>query len=207
MTRFEAQLPRGSRLTLLDVLLAAWTAAWIAIGLAVADEVKGLAALSDTVVRVGAAVHESGDAIDRVDSLPLVGDAVDLPGDRIRDAGTSAVASGRSSRESVENLSTLLGLAIALIPSLPVIGFYVPLRISQLRERRALAATLADCRQDPEFRAFLAARATQHLPLTELLRISRRPWRELGEGRHDALAEAELARFGLNERLGRRARR
>lgn len=197
MNRFGAHLPVGSWAFFIDALMIGWTAAWIGLGVAVASEVEGLANLSDTVVRVGGAVIESGRALQSLESLPLVGERVRAPADEIQAAGARAIESGRSSRESVENLSTLLGLAIGLIPSLPLLAFYLPLRLSLLRERRWLAMALREHGDDPAFREFLARRAETHLSLWQLRRVTDEPWRNLAEGTWEPLVDAELARFGL----------
>jgi len=131
-------LPTGRRLIALDVGLALWAVVWVVLALEVATEVRGLSDLSSTVSRVGTAVEESGKALSELTNLPLgVGDRLDEPAKRIEEAGRSAQASGRSSRESVDSLSKLLAVAIGVIPSLPLLGFYLPLRVGYVRERRA----------------------------------------------------------------------
>lgn len=202
MTRIRATLPGRRALLGIDLAVLAWTAAWIAIGLAVADEVEGLTELSGTVRNVGTSLEEAGAALGSVGDLPVLGgsvsDALAEPAARVRDAGASAAASGESSRESIDELSTLLGLAVALIPSVPLLVLYVPLRVSRHREARALDRARREAGDDPLFREFLARRAVQNLSYRRLRPISRAPWREV-EGRdRDRLAEAELRRLGLS---------
>ena len=55
---------------------------------------------------------------------------------RSRRRRESAQASGRASKESTEDLSVILGLAVALVPTLTLIAAYAPFR--SLRLRRAL---------------------------------------------------------------------
>ncbi len=98
----------------------AWAAAWVFIGVRTAQEVQGLRELSDTMVDVGQAVRSSGAAIGTLTDLPLVGDRLQEPSSRIVRAGESAIASGRTSRTSVQNLSVLLGVSIAVIPIVPL---------------------------------------------------------------------------------------
>ncbi len=185
------------RLVVLDVTLAVWVAVWVILALQVAQEVRGLAELSTTVSRVGTAVEESGRVLSGFEDLPLgVGDRLDEPGRRIEEAGRSAVSSGSSSRDSVESLSVLLGLALAVIPSLPVFGFYLPLRLSHVRERRALLGAIESARGDA-LEEFLARRAVERLSYRRLRRVSAEPWRDLAAGRYRSLACAELERFGL----------
>lgn len=113
----------------MDALVVVWIIAWVALGLAVAREVDGLKELSGTVRTTGLAVEESGRAIRSLGPLPLVGDRLERPGRRIEDAGRSAASSARSSRRSIERLSVLLGLAIGVIPSVPLVALYLPARL------------------------------------------------------------------------------
>lgn len=201
MTRLQVLLPGGRWLFVLDALLVAWALTWIAFGLTVASEVKGLRELSGTVSNVGGAVEETGRSIGSLDDLPVIGGRVGEPSRRIEEAGRSAADSGRSSAGSIEELSFLLGLAVAVIPSVPLFGFYLPLRISRLREARAVEQALDDAHGDPRFAAFLARRAIDSLPYRRLSAVSRDPWRDIAEGRYERLAEAELGRLGVSRTL------
>jgi hypothetical protein len=87
----------------------------------------------------------------------------------------------------VNDLSVLLGLAVAVIPSLPLLVLYVPLRAARLREAG----------DDPQLEELLARRAVQNLPYHRLARVTRTPWRDLADGRYAALAAAEKQRVGI----------
>ena len=182
----------------LDVVLLVWVAVWIALGLEVAREVRGLSDLSETVVRTGVAVTESSTALEAVGDIPLVGDRVEDATQRVREAGESAQASGRSSAKSVENLSLLLGLALAVIPSLPIVGFYLPLRWSLAREARAVRRMMARGDHDHAVEV-LAGRAVHTLPYRLLAHVSSDPIGDLRAGRYGPLATAELTRLGLRD--------
>ncbi len=126
---------------LLDLAVAVWVIGCVVLALAVSSNVDGLTHLSDTVTNVGGAVDEAGQALHSLSSLPLIGDRLDQPAQRVSEAGRSVLASGRSSRASVHGLSTLLGWALALIPTVPIVAIYLPFRLGHLRvvrvERRA----------------------------------------------------------------------
>ena len=191
--------PGGRAHTLLDAIAVIWTLLWLGAGVLVAQEVRGLAELSDTAGRLGEAVVTVGET---VESLPLVGAQVAEPAGQVRDAGADAIASARSARASARRVGVLLGVSIAAIPSLPVLLFYLPARIGTARERRALrravgAGHAAD--------AVLALRAVTHLPYRTLSRVSDDPARDLERGDHAALADAELAWFGVRRPSGRRS--
>lgn len=123
----------------LDLLLSFWAVAWIVVGLVVAQEVRGLGQLSDTVGSVGRAVTSVGEV---ARGLPLVGSRLAGPADQVETAGRDAVASARATRNTARRVGALLGISIALIPSLPVLLLYVPGRVSAERERRALRRAL-----------------------------------------------------------------
>lgn len=182
----------------IDVVLAIWVALWIVLGIRVGDEMRGLADLSETVIRSGVAVTESAEALDSISNVPFVGGQVDEAISRAREAGESARASGRSSERSVQNLSILLGLAIAIIPSLPIVGFYVPVRLSLVREAAAVRDAMA-AGDDDQLAELLAGRAAHTLPYRRLAAVSADPIEDLRAGRYGPLAAAELERLGLAE--------
>ena len=116
--------------TALDVALAVWVAGWIILGVVVGREVQGLESLADTTVKAGHALDSAGHALEGIGNLPLVGGNVAEVAQQTREAGRSAVESGRESRDSIHDLSILLAFAIAIVPSLPYVLLYVPLRLS-----------------------------------------------------------------------------
>lgn len=120
---------RGHRI--LDLLLLVWVVGWMVLAYQVANEVRGLRDLSQTVTETGVAVRESGEALGSLSDLPLVGDRVAEPAQRIEQAGQSAADSGRSTRDSINTLSVLLAIAIGGIPPIAVLGIYLQLRRKQ----------------------------------------------------------------------------
>lgn len=116
------------RQLLIDLVAVIWAALWIVVAVQVAIEVRGLRDLSSTVIKTGAAVRESGEVLQRLETVPIVGGEVDRSAKRIEEAGKSAVESGKSSRESVQNLSLLLAAAIGVIPSVAILGVYLHVR-------------------------------------------------------------------------------
>ena len=119
-------MPR--RRLLIDLVAVAWVALWIVVAVQVAIEVRGLRDLSSTVIKTGTAVRESGEVLRRLEAVPIVGGELDGPAKRLEQAGQSAVESGQSSRESVQNLSLLLAAAIGVLPSVAILGVYLHLR-------------------------------------------------------------------------------
>jgi hypothetical protein len=192
----------GARLIhLLDIAAVLWIAGWIVLALLVAREVRELRALSDTVVTAGVAVEDTGDLLGSLQDVPFVGGRVGDVATRVREAGTSARISGRDSRQTTEDLSVLLALAIGLIPTLPLLGLYAPLRITWTRESRALRRSLAETPDDPVRDQYLARRAVANLSYDELREVSADPFQDLAEGRFDGLADLELKRLGIRRPL------
>ena len=187
-----------------DGLVVVWIGVWIWLGIAIGHEVSNLTTLSDTVVTAGQAVEQTGRALQSLEQLPFgVGDRIAGVERQITAAGQSAVASGQQSRHSVEDLAVLLTVAIAVIPSVPVLAVYVPVRVSRLKDVRTVRRAARRASGDPAFVEFLARRAAENLPYHRLREITANPWRDLEEGAFGPLARAELNRLGL-DRLARR---
>lgn len=93
----------------------------------------------------------------------------------------------------------LLGVSIALIPTLPLLATYLPTRYAAAHERRALRRAVDSGRSDA-LDELLARRALVHLPYHRLRRVSDDPVGHVHRGRHCALADAELEWFGVPTR-------
>ena len=180
----------------LDVALAIWAAFWIGIATYTAYEVAALRALSSTVVKAGAATISTGHALAAVGHLPFVGGRISQLAAQAIAAGASARASGASTGTTIDQLAVLLGIAIALIPTVPLLGLYVPLRLGWRRERNAVRHAIARWDGEPGLEAFLAERALAHLPYEELRDLGYDGTR--GSPPNAELAVAELRRLGLD---------
>lgn len=194
--------PRPAARRLLDLAVLLWAVAWVIVGLLVAREVRGLTDLSRTVTAAGYALQEAGGALGSLEGVPFVGEDVGDVAERTERAGRSARESGRSSRESVESLSILLGISIALAPSLPLIALYLPMRIAWIREVRSVRRALHAAPDEPGLEEYLARRAVLALPYDRLSRAASDPWGELGAGERRRLSDAELQRLGIRRPNG-----
>lgn len=194
-------------LRVLDAALAVWVAAWIGLGVAIGVKVDDLARLSHTVVSDGRAIETLGASLGHLGDIPLVGQQISRAAGEITRAGASAVAGGQSSAASIHTLSILLAIAVALLPSVPVLGFYLPVRLERRREAKALRQALQQYGDDPAFHAFLARRAVGTLDYHRLRDVAPLPWAELAEAEYDPLARAELRRLGIDSRALRAAER
>jgi hypothetical protein len=190
----------GKRLVhALDVAAVLWVVLWLVLALLVGREVRNLREISDTVVKAGAAVEQTGGLLRSLGSVPFVGGRVSEVAGQVETAGRSAQASGRDSRDSTENLSVLLALSIGLIPTLPLLGLYLPLRWTWTHDSRAVRRALKQRPGDPFLIEFLARRAVTNFSYERLLSVSEQPFRDLEEGRYEPLARLELGRLGIEQ--------
>ncbi len=187
----------------LNVAVAIWAAFWIGLGAYTAHEVAALRTLSHTVVKAGAATESTGHALAAIGQLPLVGGRISGLADQAIAAGRSARTSGASTAGTIDRLAVLLGLAIGLIPTVPLLALYLPLLVGWRRDRAAVRSAVARWDGEPGLESFLAQRALAHLPFQEL--------RELGysgtggSAPNGELAAAELRRLGLDDPVNRQS--
>lgn len=116
----------------LDVAVALWVALWLVLGTWTAVEVWRLADLTRTVADSGMALDEAGQALESLGSVPVVGDESAELGGQVRANARDIVSDAQDARGSMRRLSVLLGLATALVPTVPVLAMH---RV--LRRRRA----------------------------------------------------------------------
>jgi hypothetical protein len=141
------------RIRAIDAALAVWAVAWIAAGVVVHSSLKqledggravvaagsGLDETSEGLGRAAQGLHETADAFDVLGELPFVdanpGEAVDATAEdlerfavRVRATGRDARTTGASAEESAGTLAVVLGLAVALAPTLPAFFLYLLLR-------------------------------------------------------------------------------
>ena len=107
---------------------------------------KGLDQTSTGLVRAGRGLRETGAALD---DIPFVGEQIDAnirrtAGDvdevarTVRTTARQARAAGVETRDAARGLAVVLGLAVALAPTLPLLALYLllrPLVAQQLRRR------------------------------------------------------------------------
>jgi hypothetical protein len=189
---------RTWRIRTLDVVVLVWTIAWLAMGVYVGRDIRELRQVPRTASSTGRAINDVSGSLRRLASLPLVGSRVAPLADRARGEARSIEFASRATDESIRELSILLGIAVALAPTVPLLALFVPLRISQEREARAFRRAVRQKEDDPVFEEFLARRAAENLPYHRLREISPDPWRDISSGRVRDLADAELRRVGVS---------
>jgi len=181
----------------LDVGVVLWIVVWAVLGVLIWTDIRAQSQLSDDVIKVGTAVRSTGEALGVVGSLPLVGDRIGEFAGEIETMGAEVEASGQDSRAGILRTAVIAGLGVGILPAALVLFLYLPVRLRWRRYVGAVAEALPGAAGDAAFEQYLARRAADALPWDRLRAISPDPWADIAAGEFRALADAELARLGL----------
>lgn len=179
--------------------MATWVLAWIALGVAIGIDVHHLTTLNETIATDGHAVQRVGHSLSALSGVPFVGGSIGRAAAQLQSAGTRAATGAARSAGSIRDLSVLLAIAVALLPSVPVLGFYLPVRIARMRETRAVRRAVRAPGSKARLRAFLAQRAVDRLDYGRLEAVLDGSDYDSDVG-EQLLAAAELRRLGIDPR-------
>jgi hypothetical protein len=182
-----------------DLAVLAWTAAWVAAGLALYRLVERLAVPGARVEQAGSSF--AGDVAEiqqKVGRLPVVGDELQDPFGRLGGVGQTLAEAGVAQQEVVRQLALWLGVVVAAVPVIALLLVWLPRRVTWMREAGA-ASRLRLGGADLEL---FAIRAVANRPLRELHRVSTDPAGDLRAGEFQALADLELRALGLRAPRG-----
>jgi hypothetical protein len=112
----------------LDAVFALWAAIWIALGVLVWHEVRGLRPLADTVAVAGQSLDDTSAALRAYSTIPLVGSSLRRVAADAAATAASARASARDGRRSVDRLAIILGIAVPLVAIGPAGVAYLVVR-------------------------------------------------------------------------------
>ena len=193
-----AQTPwRRTRQLIGDLLVLVWVVAWVRAGLWVHEVVGRFAAPGRTLEKAGSSLSKSlGSAGDTMAHVPLVGHDARAPFDAAGGAAASIAHAGVEVQDGATQLALMLGIAVAVVPIVLVVGAWLFARVRFVSRARA-AASILDSVADLDLFA-LRALATQ--PLQALARVSDDPadaWRRRDPEVVRALASLELRSLGL----------
>lgn len=196
--KLYAEVPRYRlRQAIADLATLTWIVVWIWIGTFVHDLVNRLTAPGETVENAGRGFADSVQSFGGdVGDLPVVGDALETPFEKIADAGRTLQEAGAAQQEAVQTLALWLGILLAIIPIGSVLLKYVPDRLRWIRE----AGAASKLRIDAEDYKIFAIRALANQPLYELRRAAPDPAAAYAAGDYERLAELELGQLGLKAR-------
>src|SRR4051794_8781350 len=110
-----------------DALVATWVVVWALAGWTAGRALDRVSEVTHSAEGASAAVVRTGESIRDVD-VPVVGTVLKDAGDEVVAAGHAAQAQARDSGSSVRKASILLGLAVFLVPTLPLLLTYGPAR-------------------------------------------------------------------------------
>jgi hypothetical protein len=196
MGRMGWQFPSARAVRVLDVVIVAYLVAWVALGLVIGRDIAQQVELADQVVRVGATLRTTGEGFEALSAIPFVGDDIGAVAERVVTAGAEVEASGRASADAIREMSVLVAIALALLPTLVLVPLYLPMRLAWRRDVAGVREALRRDGQTPELRRVLALRALVTLPYDRLRDLEPDPWAAL-ERDDGRLAAAELERLGL----------
>lgn len=197
------QVPSLRRSQILrDVGVVALLAFFVWCGLKVHDVVGALAVLAEGVTEAGTTVEGGFTSVaDAVSGIPLVGEPLQGAFASAGDGtGGNLADLGQSGQDAVWLLATVLGVLVALLPSMVLLVAVIPRRLRSVREMSSARAVASVDPSDPERRRLLAMRAAFGLPYRELLPYTQDPMGDIIAGRYDALVAAALADVGLTDR-------
>ena len=201
--RLSVRTADESTVRLLDGMVAFWLVLWLVVGAWSGYTIWQVSALGDTVTKSGNALGSAGEALQSMREVPLIGETPAELGDQVVDTAVDITARGQAIKSDLRRLALLLGLSIVLMPTTPVLGLYLPLRLARRRDVRELRRALTRHGRDPTLDRYLAERALHVLPYTTVRALSDDPWADIMQGRAQRLADAELERIGLRPRAGR----
>jgi Flp pilus assembly pilin Flp len=197
--RYYPEVPaQRTRAILADLIVVGLIVAFAWLGFAVKDSFDDLATLGRGVEQAGNSV-EGGfeDAGGTVADVPIVGGALDEAFTEVGEqTGGTTAALGEAGESAVEDTANLLGWVTFGLPTLAVLLWAVPRRVSRSRRLSASARVLGDL-QSAERRRLLAMRAAFGLPYETLLSYSPDPIGALADGDHEPLVRALFEEAGL----------
>jgi hypothetical protein len=177
-----------------DLAVLAWTAAWVAAGVALYRLVEKLAVPGERVEQAGSSF--AGDIAEiqqKVGRLPVVGGELQDPFGRLAGVGRTLAAAGVTQQEVVHQLALWLGVVVAVVPIVALLLVWLPRRVSWARE----AGAASRLRMDGADLELFAIRAVANRPLRDLHRVTPDPAGDLRAGEYQALADLELRALGL----------
>ena len=188
------------RIVALDFLVIAWVLFCLMLGMAVTKRINHLGALGDGLVSAGDSVSGVGDWISGLQDIPLIGGGIGAVADRVDALGASTAQQGRNGKEAVWKAALGIGILLTLLPTLPILVVWIPVRVGIERERASLRAALKA--SEPGVWEYLALQAVDDMSFKELRKISADPWEDIRHARYEAFARVEIDRLGLTLAAG-----
>jgi len=188
---------RRTRQIVADLLVLGWIVFWCWAGWSVHETTQELARPAERTQAAAAGLSSSlGETADSLGGIPLIGSSAARPLDEASGYADELAAASSRGIDAVNGLALKLGLAVALTPVLIVLFFYLPPRLTFVRNATA-GQQFVDSTHDLDL---FAIRALANQPLHLLARISPDPagaWRARDPRVVAQLAALEMHDVGL----------
>ena len=196
--KFYADTPgRRGRQLFADAGFVIWCVVWIWLAFRFYEVVLLLGAPGAAIESAGTALESNMvSAGEAIDGLPVVGESVRGPFDRMSEAGLGIADAGRAQQDAVARVAMVSATLLALGPIATLAVLWLPLRVRFIRRINA-SQRLLDRSLDLDL---FALRALARQPVTVLAEVAPDPmaaWRDGDEAVTRALAELELRDEGL----------
>lgn len=181
-----------------DAFVTFWVVLWATVGFLTALQVWSLSTVRDAAFASARAADTAGRGLQEISRLPLVPDGPGELGEQVRSAARETRASASQIEEDLRQLALLLGVAVALVPSAPLLAGYLPDRLRRVRAARVVREELDTQGRSAALDAYLAHQLVTRLTLEELRAVSADPVGDVVRGDHAPLADEHLRRLGLD---------
>jgi hypothetical protein len=188
------------RIVAIDLLVIAWVLFCLMLGIAATKRINRLGALGDGLVSAGNSVSGVGGWIGGLSQTPVIGGSFGTVADKINALGSATAQQGRDGKDAIWKAALGVGILIILVPTLPVLFVWVPVRVGVERERASLRAALKA--KEPGVWEYLALQAVEDMSFRDLRKISADPWEDIRRGRYAVFARLEIDRLGLTPVAG-----
>ena len=101
--------------------VAAWCVFWMVVGIWTGYELWQLSDLAGAVAETGRALGDVGGALEGLSRAPLVGESTEELSTRVLASSAEVVTQAQGAQGSLRQLAVLLGLTVALLPSVPAV--------------------------------------------------------------------------------------
>lgn len=180
-----------------DAAAGAWAWLWIWFGIHVHDLVASLAVAGRLLEDAGSDLEGATSSLqDSVVRVPVVGSFLEQRFEGMVGVGASLRRSGASQVETVESLAMWMGVLVALLPVLMVLGIWGTRRLRWIRD----ATAAAHLRSDPANLYLFAFRAVSTRPIWQFRSAADlEAVRRFHDGDYAPMARLELVKLGLRE--------
>lgn len=133
--------PAGPPPWYLDALVVLWALGWGAVGIWTGIDVSHLGQLASTLATAASGLHDASVGIGRLSAVPFVGATFRHLSRETSATALQAASGAASSRVSIHQLAFLIGAAVGLAPSVPVIAAWLLWRSGPTRLGEPAAPT------------------------------------------------------------------